>query len=530
MLRSIFSWKTSKSLTNFTSCRFKHEIPKHLQKVATDKDPPFSDMIQYFFHKAVTRMESQMLKYLDRYPQMSKEQKENRVEVILDMMGDTATMVEINFPVKKDDGKYEIITGYRAHHTYHRLPVKGGIRYALDVNTDEVKALCYLMTFKTACVNVPFGGAKGGVRIDPRKYSPRDLQRITRRYTTELLKRHMIGPGIDVPAPDYGTSGREMSWLCDQYVKTFGYSDINALAIVTGKPVHNGGIRGREAATGKGVWKATDMFLNDEDWMKLVGLKTGWKDKTAIIQGFGNVGLNTAKFVHETGCKIIGIKELGVSYYDEKGIDIPAMIEFYNQKNTIKGFTKSKTTDKELLFEKCDLLFPCAIQKALTSENANKVQAKIIAEGANGPTTPAADAILQKKNILIIPDLFCNAGGVTTSYFEYLKNINHVSFGKISSKRETRMIDELLNSITESLQKAGTCVTTEPNEALEELRDCNTEAEIIDYALQFVMENSALGIMETANKYELCNDLRTAAYIWAVWKIYQTIETSGLSM
>ncbi|XP_055849988.1 glutamate dehydrogenase, mitochondrial [Episyrphus balteatus] len=528
MLRTISMLKSLKPCLNL--CRFAHVIPEHLKGIAESKNPEFSAMIQYYFHNAAQIMEKDMIEYLGKYPQMKPEEKENRVAVILNMIGNTSCCLEINFPITKNDGKYEIITGYRAHHTYHRLPLKGGIRYAMDVDLDEVKALSYLMTFKTACVNVPFGGAKGGVRIDPKTYSARDLQRITRRYTTELLKRHMIGPGIDVPAPDYGTSAREMSWLADQYQKTFGYMDINALAIVTGKPIHNGGIRGREAATGKGVWKATDMFLNDEDWMKLVGLKTGWKNKTAIVQGFGNVGSNTAKFVHESGCKVIGIKEMDCSLFDQKGIDIPALIEYKNLKNTIKGFPKSKETTNDLLIEKCDILFPCATHKILNADNANKVQAKIISEGANGPTTPAADKILKEKNVLMIPDLFCNAGGVTASYFEYLKNINHVSFGKLSSKRDQRMIDELLNSITESLQEGGKCLKMRPNEALQELRDCNTEAEIVDYALQFVMETSAIGIMETANKYELCNDLRTAAYIWAIWKIFMTIESSGLSM
>lgn len=521
-----------KSLKTITSCgyRFAHVIPKHLQEAAASKDPEFSSMVQYYFHKAAQQMEPDMLKYLDKHPHMTPADKANRVKVILNIMGNAACCLEVNFPIKRSDGSYEIITGYRSHHTYHRLPLKGGIRYAMDVDLDEVKALSYLMTFKTACVNVPFGGAKGGVRIDPQKYTAEDLKRITRRYTTELLKRHMIGPGIDVPAPDYGTSAREMSWLADQYQKTFGYTDINASAIVTGKPIHNGGIRGREAATGNGLWKATEMFLNDKDWMKMINLKTGWKDKTAIVQGFGNVGSHTARLVHETGCKIIGIQELAVSLYEPNGIDIPALMEYSIKNKTIKGFPKAKETKNNLLYEKCDILFPCATQKVLTSENAGKVQAKIIGEGANGPTTPAADLILQKKNCLVIPDLFANAGGVTVSYFEYLKNINHVSYGKLSSRRGQRTIDELLSSIQKSMQDSGNCVKIEANEALQELRDCNTEADIVDYALQFVMESSALGIMETANKYALCNDLRTAAYIWAVWKIFMTIESSGLSM
>ncbi|CAD6994645.1 unnamed protein product [Ceratitis capitata] len=224
-----------KVIYSLSAFRHKHEIPKHLEKVPKEKDPSFSQMIEYYYHAAAQVMEPMMIKELEKYPYMKKEQREQRVSAMLKLMG---------------------------------------IRYAMDVDADEIRALAYLMAFKTACVNVPFGGSKGGIRIDPKKYTAQELQTITRRYTMELLRRNMIGPGIDVPAPDVNTGEREMSWLVDQYVKTFGYNDVNALAITTGKPVAIGGINGRTAATGRGLFKAAECFLNDKDWMDLLG----WKD------------------------------------------------------------------------------------------------------------------------------------------------------------------------------------------------------------------------------------------------------------
>ncbi|KAM7361063.1 big bubble 8 [Cochliomyia hominivorax] len=508
--------------------RKEHQIPQHLKNVIQEANPNLAHMIQYYYHAAAQKMESSLIKELEeKYPKLNENLRKARVTAILNLIGIVTACLEVTFPIIKSDGTYEIISGYRAHHLKHRLPVKGGIRFAMDVNQDEVKGLAYLMTFKCACVNVPFGGSKGGVCIDPKKYSLNELQTITRRYCMELLKRNMIGPGIDVPAPDVNTSEREMSWISDQYLKTYGHNDINALAIVTGKPVHIGGINGRTSATGRGVWKAGDVFINDQDWMDLIKLKTGWKDKTVIVQGFGNVGSWASKFVVEAGAKLIGIHEFDVSLYNPEGIDPDDLIAYKNDKKTLKGYPKAQEKPGGLLHEKCDVLMPCATQKVLTAENADKVQAKIILEGANGPVTPAADVILRKKNILMIPDMYCNAGGVTVSYFEFLKNINHVSYGKLTIKRDNSMIHEIFNSINESM--GGEKIKIIPNEALQNIRDCTSEARIVDYGLQTVMESSGRGIKETANEFALCNDLRTAAYIYSIRKIFRALESSGIS-
>lgn len=502
-----------------------YEIPDDLKKIGKEENPEFSKMVEYYYHNACTLMEDQLIKYLEKYPRLSNEQRSARVNFILKLIGVSNCCLEINFPITKMDGTYELCQGFRSHHTVHRLPVKGGIRYALDVDADETKALSYLMTFKNACVNVPFGGSKGGVKIDPKEYSSHDLQRITRRYTTEMLKKNMIGPGIDVPAPDMGTGEREMSWLVDQYQKTLGFSDINALAITTGKPIMGGGIRGRTQATGRGVWFSTLLFLNDKSWMDLIGLEPGPDKKTCIIQGFGNVGRFAALNFYNGGIKVIGVKEIDVSLYDEKGLNIPELITYIDLHKTVKGFPSAKETTEDLLTSQCDILLLCAMQLVITTKNADKIKAKIISEGANGPTTPAADQILKDKNILQIPDMYCNAGGVTVSYFEYLKNINHVSFGKLTSKQNSDMIVEILKSVDNTL---GCSVL--PTEKLQFIANCSSEAEIVDYALQSVMETAGQGIKATAHQYNLCNDLRTAAFIYSISKIFQTLEGSGITL
>ncbi|XP_055523730.1 glutamate dehydrogenase, mitochondrial [Wyeomyia smithii] len=510
--------------------RFQHTIPKDLEAIAKEKDPKFSKMVQYFFHKACVKLEPRLVEYLQKYPRMSDEERKQRVRAIIQTVSGTANTLEIRFPVLRDDGSYEIVTGYRSHHSLHRLPVKGGIRYSMDVTRDEVKALSSLMTFKCSCVHVPFGGAKGGVRIDPSCYSKKELQNITRRYTTELAKRNFIGPGIDVPAPDMGTSDKEMSWIADQYSKTIGHKDINALAVVTGKPLHQGGIRGRTEATGRGVFIATNCFVREKEWMKAIGLQPGMKNKTVIIQGFGNVGMYAGRFFHEAGCKIIGIKERDVSLLNEEGIDIEELIKYKQLNNTINGFDNANEVQDDLLVHKCDILIPAAVEKSINSDNADKIQAKIIAEGANGPTTPAADKILQTRKILVIPDLYCNAGGVTASYFEYLKNINHISFGKLSFRQESENLREVLKSIQESLRDASVCVTMQPTEALSHYLDNASEADVVASGLKYVLETAGRGIMAVANQYKLCLDLRSAAYIWSVEKIFKTCEGAGLGM
>jgi glutamate dehydrogenase (NAD(P)+) len=301
------------------------------------------------------------------------------------------------------------------------------------------------MTYKCAVVDVPFGGGKGGIRIDPKQYTTEELERITRRYTVELIKKNFIGPAVDVPAPDYGTGPREMSWIADTY-QSMVKDDINALGCVTGKPVGQGGVRGRTAATGRGLFFSVREAVNDPKLMKKLKMTTGLSDKRVIVQGFGNVGYHAAKFLQEGGATIVGIIEWDGAVVNPKGIDVESLKAHHAKKGSITGFAGAKTIKEgnSVLEHDCEILVPAALESQIHKGNAPKIKAKIIAEGANGPITSEAEPILLKKGILVMPDMFVNAGGVVVSYFEWLKNLDHVSPGKLSKKYDERSQKKLL--------------------------------------------------------------------------------------
>ncbi|XP_057670661.1 uncharacterized protein LOC130902488 [Diorhabda carinulata] len=506
-----------KAASFFQVKRYAHQLPERLKDMDKNPNPKFFDMVEYFFHKAAMIVEDKLVEDLlkKKGNKMTEEQGQNRVTGILQYMQNCDGVLELALPIKRDNGKYEIIEAYRAHHSAHRTPCKGGIRFSTDVCRDEVKALAALMTFKCACVDVPFGGSKGGVKIDPKQYSPNELEKVMRKFTLECTKKGFIGPCTDVPAPDMGTGEREMSWLADTYAKTIGYMDINHHAITTGKPINQGGIHGRISATGRGIYHGIHEFINDESLMKTIGLEPGIKDKRIIIQGLGNVGLHSMRYVVRAGGKVIGIQEIDGSIYNEQGID-PKQLEDHKIANgTINGFPGAEKFDGDLLSHECDILIPAAMEKVITAENAGNIKAKLIAEGANGPITPAADEILLKNNILVIPDLYCNAGGVTVSYFEWLKNINHVSYGRLTFKYERDSNYHLLQSVQESLQRkfcdAGD-IPIVPSKAFQERIAGASEKDIVHSGLSFTMERSAKAIKESAQKHNLGINIRAAAY------------------
>ena len=345
---------------------------------------------------------------------------------ILDQIKACNSILRVKFPVKIGE-EIEVIEAYRVQHSHHKLPCKGGIRFSMEVDQDEVMALASLMTYKCAIVNVPFGGAKGGIKIDAKKYSEYELEKITRRYTTELVKKNFIGPGTDVPAPDYGTGAREMSWIVDTYT-TLNPNEINAQACVTGKPISQGGVRGRAEATGLGVFFGVREAVKNEEDMAALGLSVGIAGKRVIVQGLGNVGYHAANYFQDEGAILVGLIEYEGAIYKADGLDLNAVVVHRKATGSILNFPGAENileSAKGLEYP-CDILIPAALESVINGDNADRIQAQIIGEAANGPLTPEADEILNGKGKLVIPDIYLNAGGVTVSYFEWLKNLSHV--------------------------------------------------------------------------------------------------------
>jgi glutamate dehydrogenase (NAD(P)+) len=424
------------------------------------------------------------------------------------------SVYKLKFPIKRDNGAIEVIEAYRVQHSQHKSPCKGGIRFSDGVNQDEVMALAALMTYKCAIVNVPFGGAKGGIKINPRTYSVYELEKITRRYTSELVKKNFIGPGIDVPAPDYGTGEREMSWIVDTYT-SLKPGEIDGSGCVTGKPITQGGVRGRKEATGLGVFFGIREVCNMEDVMKKLGLTVGVEGKRVIVQGIGNVGYHSAKFFREHGAKVIAIAEHDGAVYNEDGLNEEELIQFRNKTGSITNFPGAKTiaNTNEALELECDILIPAALENVINAENAPRIKAKIIGEAANGPCTPEADDVFIKKGILVVPDMYLNAGGVTVSYFEWLKNLSHVRYGRLEKRFSENMNKHILGQIEEL---SGKKVSEAETEFI--LRGAE-EIDLVHSGLEETMITATREIMHIWHTNPEIPDMRTAAYVSAINKV-----------
>jgi glutamate dehydrogenase (NAD(P)+) len=442
---------------------------------------------------------------------------------LLDQIKSCNSVFRFRFPIRKGNG-FEVIDAWRVEHSQHQSPTKGGIRYSEMVNEDEVMALAALMTYKCAIVNVPFGGAKGGIKINPKNYTVGELENITRRYTVELIKKNFIGPSIDVPAPDYGSGEREMSWIADTYA-TMNPGQLDAMGAVTGKPIALQGIAGRREATGRGVAIAIRECVSvGEDMMKL-GLTAGISGKKVIVQGLGNVGFHSAKFLTEFGAVVVGLCEYEGAIYNADGLDVEAVFQHRKITGTILGYPGAKrefANSMEGLEQPCDILVPAALENQITIQNISNIQAKIICEGANGPTTPEAEAIFYKNGGMIIPDMYANAGGVTVSYFEWLKNLSHVAFGRMNRRFEENSNLNLVNMV-EGI--TGVALNSAQRSSI--IKGAS-ELELVNSGLEDTMIRSYHEIRETFVNTPGIDTLRTAAFVGAINKIAVSYQNLGV--
>jgi glutamate dehydrogenase (NAD(P)+) len=442
---------------------------------------------------------------------------------ILEQIKACNSVYQMRFPVKLDDGSIEVIEAYRVQHSQHKTPCKGGIRFSEAVNQDEVMALASLMTYKCAIVNVPFGGGKGGIKINPKNYSLYELEKITRRYTSELVKKNFIGPGIDVPAPDYGTGEKEMSWIADTYL-SLKPGDIDALGCVTGKPLSQGGVRGRKEATGLGVFFGIREVCNMPDVMKKLGLTTGIEGKKVIVQGLGNVGYHTAKFFREHGAIVIALAEYEGAIMNPDGLNEEDVFKHRNATKSILNFTGATNLVKtnDALELECDILIPAALENVINGENAARIKAKIIGEAANGPCTPEADEIFIKKGMICVPDMYLNAGGVTVSYFEWLKNLSHVRYGRLEKRFTENMNTHILSQIEEL---SGKKVSEQERTFIKHGPE---EVDLVHSGLEETMITATREIMDIWHNNPEIPDMRTAAYVSAINKVATAYAELGI--
>lgn len=433
------------------------------------------------------------------------------------------TLFKFNFPVRIGN-EIQVLRGYRAQHSQHKWPTKGGIRYSSMVDEEECIALATLMTFKCAIVDIPFGGAKGGVAIDTKDYSLDELERITRRFTTELLKKNCIGPGLDVPAPDYGSNSEMMAWIADTYA-TFHFQDLNSLACVTGKPYGQGGIKGRTEATGLGLYYALREALEDADFVKNYNVEPGFKGKTIIVQGFGNVGYHAAKSCFDGGAKIVGVAEMEGGIYNPDGLNPDEVFNHRTTSGSILNFPNAQNFEdsNELIEQQCDVLIPAALENVLHKDNAGRIKAKVIAEGANGPTTREAQEIFIQRNVLVLPDIFMNSGGVIVSYFEWLKNLSHVRFGRMDKRFNEVAFRRLSESIGQMRKEFNGNAIPEQHAVTGA-----DELDLVRSGLEDTMISGYHQLKELMNSNKKIPDMRMAALVNGINKVAASYQSLGV--
>ena len=426
-------------------------------------------------------------------------------------------------------GDIQTFTGYRSVHSEHIEPVKGGIRYAMTVDQQEVEALAALMTYKCALVEVPYGGSKGGLRIDPREWDEHELELITRRFAYELIKRDLIHPAQNVPAPDMGTGGREMAWIADQYQR-MNTTDINARACVTGKPLNAGGIQGRVEATGRGVQYALREFFRHPEDVERAHLAGGLDGKRVIVQGLGNVGYHAAKFLQEEdGCRITAIIERDGALLSDRGLVVDEVREHMLEHGGLKNFPGAEYVAEgaKVLEAECDILVPAALEGVIHLGNAGMIRAPLIIEAANGPITFGADEILRQKGCVVIPDMYANAGGVTVSYFEWVKNLSHIRFGRLERRAEEARHQVLVDELERLSADTGTNYTLASDFKSRYLRGAG-ELELVRSGLDDTMRGAYQAMRESWHVRDDVDDLRTAAFLVSIGRVADSYRTKGL--
>ncbi|WP_428928466.1 Glu/Leu/Phe/Val family dehydrogenase [Marinibacterium sp. SX1] len=476
--------------------------------MTTRTEPSFRESVDLMFNRAVALM--------DLPPGL-----EEKIRVC------NATYT-VRFGVRLRGG-IQTFTGYRSVHSEHMEPVKGGIRYAMGVNQDEVEALAALMTYKCALVEAPFGGSKGGLRIDPLQYEEHELELITRRFAYELAKRDLIDPAQNVPAPDMGTGEREMAWIADQYAR-MNTTDINAKACVTGKPLNAGGIAGRVEATGRGVQYALREFFRHEADKAKAGLSGTLEGKRIIVQGLGNVGYHAARFLQEEdGAVITGIIERDGALFNPAGLDVEAVRAWLLSHGGVAGFPDAVHSAEggAVMEEDCDILIPAALEGVINLGNAERIKAPLIIEAANGPVTAGADDVLRAKGTVIIPDMYANAGGVTVSYFEWVKNLSHIRFGRMQRRQEEARHELVVGELERLSAALGNSWTLDPRFKEKYLRGAG-ELELVRSGLDDTMRIAYQSMREVWHSRDDVEDLRTAAYLVSIDKVAASYRAKGL--
>ncbi|WP_299604609.1 Glu/Leu/Phe/Val dehydrogenase [uncultured Tateyamaria sp.] len=476
--------------------------------MSTPNEPSFRESVDIMFNRAVALM--------DLPPGL-----EEKIRVC------NATYT-VRFGVRLR-GQIQTFTGYRSVHSEHMEPVKGGIRFALGVNQDEVEALAALMTYKCALVEAPFGGSKGGLHVDPREYDEHEMELITRRFAYELIKRDMINPAQNVPAPDMGTGEREMAWIADQY-KRMNTTDINGVACVTGKPTNAGGIQGRTEATGRGVQYALREFFRDATGVEKAGMSGTLDGKRIVVQGLGNVGYHAAKFLaDEDGCKIVGIIERDGALVDDRGLDVDAVRNWIGGHGGVSGYPDGTYVENgsSVLEKDCEILVPAALEGVINLSNAARITAPLIIEAANGPVTAGADSVLREKGTVIIPDMYANAGGVTVSYFEWVKNLSHIRFGRMQRRQEEARHQLVVDELERLSRHLGDSWSMTPDFKDKYLRGAD-ELELVRSGLDDTMRAAYQSMASVWHDRGDVDDLRTAAYLVSIGKVAESYRAKGL--